>query len=410
MIQGQQINVTMAQRPSDRADHSLTTQYLRAAFGLRAVRCVGGLAAEEHAAALGAAHSALETLARALCVPTAELGLGGGLTLFLGARARDTGAATAARGLWSLNVPVYGQPIGSLAHSWANFLDNRLAGAPGFASSAALQHLKTKGAAPAVPDCWTPMVSMMADLVLGNREATETVVFSPFAAQALEADRRRRPPHFSTGSELFARAFEVWLETTMRAQGRSNPFLVSANGRGLDEYASGVYPQADERQRVAAVVGSRLPALLEAAGMAPDVGQFVAGIENLAAASIETKDLIAARNWLAAGKTIHRARLLAANGGIIYGIEAHTKDGSRWGAILPEMSGGGGDARIQFFDADGLLGHVVYRDEETALRELIAQRYVVPDLGAMDRLQAMPHWHRAIPAAIDAQRRHVFGT
>ncbi|PKM46915.1 MAG: hypothetical protein CVV05_00425 [Gammaproteobacteria bacterium HGW-Gammaproteobacteria-1] len=406
MLQGRRTNIEPQLRPTNQPFCAINAKVLCSEFGLRAVRYAGGMEADDRIEALNAAHGALTDLGRALCVPAAQLGLNGRLTLYLGARPCDTVAARAARGLWTLNIPARSQSIGTLAHNWAHFLDNHLASAHGFASSAALVQLKRGDVhGNARP---TLLTALMRDLVLGANPDGNG--FSSFATQSLDADRRRRPPHFSTAPELFARAFEVWLEATMKAGGQDNPFLVSTNGRGLGDYASGVYPQADERQRVAAAVGARLPTLLQAAGMNPDIGQVVASMENLVAVNIEDKNLIVAGAWMAAAKAVHRERLIAVNGGAIYGIEARTKDGSRWGAILPEMSGGGGDARIQFYDAAGLLGHVVYRDEETALRELVAQHYVTPDLGAMDRLQAMPHWHRKIPAAVDAQRRCVYAT
>lgn len=375
-------------------------------FGLRAVRYAGGLSGDERMELLASAQGALTALARALCVPTSEIGLSGKLNLFLGAQASDTVAARAAHGLWTLNIPGGSQAIGALAHNWAHFLDNHLAVAHGFASSAAMLQMKGNrekrgGSAP------TALTAMLRELLLDNHPNASG--FSVFATQALDADRRRRPQHFSTAPELFARAFEVWAEAALEADGTTNPFLVSTNGRGRGDYVSGVYPQGDERQRVAATVSGCLPALLQLAGMTPDFNTFTTRMEKQVSALIDAKELVSARNMMTATKALLQHQLLASNGGGIYGIEARSKDGTRWGAILPEMSGGDGDTRIQFYDKDGLLGHVVYRDAETALQELVTQRYVVADPGALDRLQTTPHWHHAIPAATDAQRRLVYG-
>jgi hypothetical protein len=110
-----------------------------------------------------------------------------------------------------------------------------------------------------------------------------------------------------------------------------------------------------------------------------------AALDEAAEAAIRNGDLEGASELYQQKSNLRRERLLESNDNNLVGIEASNGDGTRWGVILPEMSGGGG-FRIQTFDKRGLIGHQTYNTAEQALDEMVTQGYRKPDKGAMDRL------------------------
>ncbi|WP_425953103.1 hypothetical protein [Ralstonia pseudosolanacearum] len=95
---------------------------------------------------------------------------------------------------------------------------------------------------------------------------------------------------------------------------------------------------------------------------------------------------------------------MAAYNGEPIGIECLMGDRERWAFVVPEMSGDDRQWRVQYFDADGFVGHSCYETLPLAVETVIQEGYRTPDPGALDRISRTPRWALGVKKAAIHQR------
>jgi len=88
-----------------------------------------------------------------------------------------------------------------------------------------------------------------------------------------------------------------------------------------------------------------------------------------------------------------RAAMEHAVQGVFLGTEWRTRKSELWAAVLPETNpSAGGPVRLQYYDAHGFSGHSTFASLDAAITDLTSGGYLVPDAGAMVRLQQLDTW------------------
>ena len=92
----------------------------------------------------------------------------------------------------------------------------------------------------------------------------------------------------------------------------------------------------------------------------------------------------------------HEAVLVAMENvvdGEFMGSEWKMRRSDLWAAILPETNpAAGGPVRLQYYDKNGISGHSTFASVRQAIESLSRDRYLLPDNGAMLRLQQDDAW------------------
>jgi hypothetical protein len=100
---------------------------------------------------------------------------------------------------------------------------------------------------------WGDMIVGRAVKAIGEFQPGQAKMPSRFLAEAQFFDSYRSKPYWSTDIELFARAFESWVQDRVEAEpGRRSQYLVYGRGAAPEGVPSG-YPQGEERKRIGAV-------------------------------------------------------------------------------------------------------------------------------------------------------------
>lgn len=97
-------------------------------------------------------------------------------------------------------------------------------------------------------------------------------------------------------------------------------------------------------------------------------------------------------------------RLMVSYGGEPVGIECRKGDHTQWAFAIPEMSDSGQPWRVQYFDADGFIGHGAYASLTLAIESMIQDGYRTADPGALDRIGATDRWALGVKRATIRQR------
>lgn len=276
---------------------------------LRAVNFGRNLSEDRRRFHLRHLYGALQDLAEVLDVPPPLLSLNGRLSVTIASHGQGNSLASYFPELNSLNI-TGAQGGGTLAHEWGHFLDNVLGGGgvkPGQVANAMRAASTQEGNAhPAVRAAMTRVMDAIqhapppneadvrswrsrvqqeqAQVSRALREAAQAVRAGAPGAEALmeKAEQRRHAvsreierfnhrhhtefaqdarmlaAYAAHPHEMFARAFEAWVEDKLTAAGRRNTYLVMETTEprrirrtiNTTPWELEAYPQGEERQRI----------------------------------------------------------------------------------------------------------------------------------------------------------------
>lgn len=245
-------------------------------FGLRNVQYGKTMSHEDRGFHLKAGHEALHDLADVLGVEPGVVSMGGKLAVAFGARGKGgkgAGAAHYEPSLQILNLTARAG-AGSLAHEWGHFMDHVVGDGSGgewLTTSGDHAHpevaaaLDAVGAAMFGASSWerrkgleeafkkTKAAKLAVDVAEGGHGITSIEARrakgalksarrsmkwekqrheaaarkgTQFSRDALSFDGPRASSYWSTTEEMFARAFESWVESSLADEGRRNAYLV----------------------------------------------------------------------------------------------------------------------------------------------------------------------------------------
>lgn len=205
-------------RPRVGEDHRngapVTPEAFAETFGFRGVQFGNYVEQGRRQSDLNQAFDALMDMAAVMGVPPRALSLNGRLGLAFGARGKGGKNAPGAHyepGSVVINLTKGGGP-GSLGHEWWHAVDNyfgREFGDGGYATGGArVDRLR----------------QAMQEAFAEVRTATQA---PSLVRRALELDKRRSKPYWSTPIELSARAFESYVIAKLQDQGVSNDYLAN---------------------------------------------------------------------------------------------------------------------------------------------------------------------------------------
>lgn len=250
--------------PDWRNAENVSAETLMATYGFRAIQFGNAMSDKERQRWLNEAFDALADLADVTGFKRNWIGLGG-MALAFGARGQGGAAAHFEPKLNVANL-TRAQGAGSFAHEWAHALDSRLTKTLeldhigyAFASSIVILLRSPRSDKPQhhrIFDAMRPMMLMM-DPEYGRG-----------SAYCDHADRigqgHRAGSYWTLREELFARAFEAFIQDELEAGGRKSPWLVFGT-REQDYDMSKVlghpYPLGDERTQLNASFRALLAAV-----------------------------------------------------------------------------------------------------------------------------------------------------
>jgi superfamily II DNA or RNA helicase len=239
-------------------------------FGFRNVQFGNWISDQDAETHLQAAHGALYDLADLLGISDATVGLQGRLALAFGGRGSGKASAHYEGGAEIINLTKFAGG-GSLAHEWSHALDNIVSkmANPGSTSAGLWVSEGSHGALPeAVASAWQGVMgrimwadaetagkaSRMLDLSARSRDLTreEHRELAKLKRESTDWKRSRfyersagmtktENSYWTRPRELFARAFESWVETRLEKDGRANTYLVSGTSEEAGRHTAKVY-------------------------------------------------------------------------------------------------------------------------------------------------------------------------
>ncbi len=230
------------QRKSDaRTVEKASAQQLAKDFGLKNVQFGNWVADGDAEFHLKQAHNALIDLAAVLGVPEEHISFNGRLSIGFGARGSGAASAHYEADRKILNLTKFAGG-GSLAHEWGHFMDNVLyevhgtdrgtAGDTPFGSD-----MQGRGLSPDLAQAYRGVMAAME---------------GEFTRHSAAMGKYWRRDH-----EMFARAFEAYIQDKIEAGGKQNSYLVDGT---TDVYATGKHLKADRSAERAA---SRTPEMVK---------------------------------------------------------------------------------------------------------------------------------------------------
>jgi len=285
----------------------ITPQELAKDFGLKNVQFGHWVTDKDAYSHLKGAYGAFSDLADILGVDVKRVSLNGRLSIGIGARGIGKFAAHYESGKAIINITKIAGG-GCLAHEWAHAMDNLLSVSHDPTSTQAgrmVSNGATEGISPRVKDAYA---DVMAAIRSKNPEAQKKLTEANALIKQLNAERRRATPaenkqiteahramaenhhsefyqdassfskaednYWTRGHEMFARAFESFIEDTLTEEGRKSSYLVSGT---QSKYPTGrtwtqkdgtkrecqIYPQGEERKRINAAMRRLIESISE---------------------------------------------------------------------------------------------------------------------------------------------------
>lgn len=214
------------------------------AFGFRGVEFGNWVEGPRRQRDLNNAYDALMDMAEVLGIPPQAISLNGELGLAFGARGTggaDPAAAHYESGKVVINLTKKAGP-GSLAHEWLHALDNHFGkrdAKGGFMSERRRREKEFNPQTRKMEDVQYPVRNEVFKAFKAIESAANT---GEFKTRAVEMDKARSKPYWSTTVELAARAFEKYIDARLRDSGHSNDYLVNIS------HTSPAYPSDAELQ------------------------------------------------------------------------------------------------------------------------------------------------------------------
>jgi len=286
---------------------NVTPQELAKDFGFKNVQFGHWVTDTDAHSHLKGAYGAFSDLADILGVDVKRVSMNGRLSIGIGARGSGKFAAHYEPGNNIINITKIAGG-GCLAHEWAHAMDNLLSVSHDPTSTKAGRMVSdgaTEGLPPRVRDAYA---DVMAAIRSKNPEAQKKLTEANALIKRLNAERRRATPeenkqineaqraaagnkhsefyqdasafskaadnYWTRGHEMFARAFEAFIEDTLTEEGRKSSYLVSGTQH---KYPTGrtwtqqdgtkrecqTYPQGEERKRINAAIRNLIEAMGE---------------------------------------------------------------------------------------------------------------------------------------------------
>lgn len=238
--------------PDVRNGADVSAEDLMKTYGLRAVQFGNSLSDSQRQVWVNSAFDALADLSKAVAFERRWVGLGG-LAIAFGARGQGGAMAHFEPNLNVANL-TRERGAGSFAHEWGHALDFRLMKTIGFKPKGDLRLASTM-----VFHHLTPFLLDQKSLHLLEILSSITEFFrqgrksSGFVSNARRiSEGHRAGKYWCEPHELFARAFEAFVQDSIELDGGQSPWLVF--GTGEDDYNSDVlghpYPLGAERQKL----------------------------------------------------------------------------------------------------------------------------------------------------------------
>ena len=233
----------------------VTGDTLRETFGFRGVQYGNWVEQEARTEHMRNAHGALLDLADMMGVEPKQLTHSGALGLAFGARGGGNAAAHYEPDRVVINL-THTNGAGTIAHEFAHFFDHQLTTDPG-----AWQGSGTKTRAPFLSH-GEGRGSVHADVDQAFRDVMDAIHLAPAQpgryrrqqTQFVQDAEALGKAYWASSHELFARAFESYIEDDLERRERRNTYLVSGTqqkyripkgGRDVEPY-----PHGDERARI----------------------------------------------------------------------------------------------------------------------------------------------------------------
>lgn len=213
-------------------------------FRFRGVQFGASMGEKEKQRWVNAIYDALSDLSIALGIPRSWQGLGG-MGIAFGARGSGNAYAHYEPELRIINL-TREKGASSLSHEWGHGFDHRLSnsmeGNVGFASLGAVRACHTSN------EAMKPAISALRKLMIQLCDRSSGFYKRSLRVQGIKGARK----YWTTEHELFARAFESFVQDTLLAKNITNPWLV--HGTRPEDYhrfveETFVYPLGDERER-----------------------------------------------------------------------------------------------------------------------------------------------------------------
>lgn len=205
--------------PDFRNGSDVSAEILMEEFGLRGIQYGNSVSIKDRQRWLNQTFDSMADLADMLGMRRKWLGLkfnGQSLALAIGARGKGSFAAHYEPSLKVINQ-TYRSGVGAIAHEWGHSLDDRLGstlGYSGFASSFAWRSTCGKTEKALLISEAVSQIGLKIDKSQFERQAS------------LIASQHRAGSYWTDRQELFARAFEAYIQDKLIVSGRCNPWLV----------------------------------------------------------------------------------------------------------------------------------------------------------------------------------------
>lgn len=217
----------------------ITPERLMTEFGLRAIQFGNSVPQSERSAWITDTFNALADLAEIIKFPRASIGLGG-LAVAFGARGEVGAVAHFETDLTVINL-TRKNGAGALAHEWSHAIDNHLGRTIAKQDFLSVHFNEL--------DDSHPVYGEISDLM--HQTMLSILDESAFFEAAYEiAQVKRAGKYWYEREELFARAFEAYIQDALLKVGRTSPILVHGtleSDYDLDIVAACPYPTDAER-------------------------------------------------------------------------------------------------------------------------------------------------------------------
>ncbi|MGH7289892.1 MAG: LPD1 domain-containing protein, partial [Myxococcota bacterium] len=223
-----------------------TAEMFQKTFGFRGVEFGNWLSAGDRQASLNHAFDALHDLASALGLPPKALSLHGELGLGFGSRGKSRALAHYEPSRVIINLTKM-NGAGSLAHEWGHALDNYFARAFGGGRERFVSEgFRGVEAREEIKRAWFDVMRAIKNGIAEDGKPADAYAVSQFLKNAQELDKFRGGKYWQTTVELFARAFESYVQDKV---GKSD-YLVNSTEEGSSYNPQG-YPKGTERKAIA---------------------------------------------------------------------------------------------------------------------------------------------------------------
>lgn len=200
-------------------------KFLTDSCELRAVQWGNSVTDEERKHHLEKSSEALKDLADVLGLPDKMISFNGRLALAIGARGKGTALAHYESQKMIINL-TRKSGVGSLAHEWGHFLDNILAKTHNQGSgflSVSSKNLRADG------EVMAAMKELVSSPAWINFKQLTVDSFRDFKARGFKI---KNLSYWTSTEEMFARAFETYVNDKLEKSGRKNTYL-SGKNRGV---------------------------------------------------------------------------------------------------------------------------------------------------------------------------------